>query len=114
MRRPRATRTSLLSDWCSVYRLAPIHMTQFSGPLVAASSGQAAALQSGPPQPVGTVRLLVLLSAERSARWGALSLHRHPRVTGDRIPERASDNFMTPGDQPGKPKQNAGKARKFA
>ena len=43
---------------------------------MAALSAREAVLQSGPLQPVGTVRRLVPLSAERSVRWEALSLRR--------------------------------------
>ncbi len=56
-------------------------------PSVAASSAQAAALQSGLPLPVGTARRLVLPSAERSVRWEALSRRHHG--TADLIPDRS-------------------------
>ena len=52
-----------------------------------ASSVQEAALQSGPPQPVGTVRRLVLPSVERSVRWGASLLHHRPHVTANLVPD---------------------------
>jgi hypothetical protein len=64
-------------------------MIPSSGRLVAASSGQEAGLQSGPPQPVGTVRRLVLPSAERSVRWEALSRRHRRHGTADLIPDRS-------------------------
>ena len=52
-----------------------------------ASSVQEAALQSGPPQPVGTARRLVLPSVERSVRWGASLLHHRRHVTANLVPD---------------------------
>jgi hypothetical protein len=61
-----------------------------SEPSVAASSAQAAALQSGLPLPVGMMRRLVPPLAERSVRWEALSrLHRR-HGTADLIRDAAT------------------------
>ena len=73
-------------------------MIPFSGRSVVASSVQEAALQSGPPQPVGTVRRLVLPSVERLVRWGASLLHHRRHVTANLV--RDPDNGLfrqTPG-----------------
>jgi hypothetical protein len=63
-------------------------MIPSSGRSVAASLGQEAGLQSGLPQPVGTVRRLVLPSAEQWVRWAALSLRQHRHDTADLDPNR--------------------------
>jgi hypothetical protein len=71
-------------------------MIPFSGRSVVASSVQEAALQSGPPQPVGTVRRLVLPSVERLVRWGASLLHRRRHVTANLVPRprRRTDGMI--------------------
>jgi hypothetical protein len=77
---------------------APIRMIPFSGRSVVASSAQEAALQSGPPQLVGTVRRLVLPSAEQSVRWGASLLHHRRHVTANLFPDLDDGLFrQTPG-----------------
>jgi len=62
-------------------------MIPFSGRSVVASSAQEAALQSGPSQPVGTVRRLVLPWAERSVRWEGSLLHHSRHVTANHAPD---------------------------
>ena len=69
-----------------------------------ASLAQAVGLQSGPPQPVGTVRRLVLPSVERLVRWGASLLHRRRHVTANLVPDLDGGLFrQTPGTMPGGP-----------
>jgi hypothetical protein len=73
--------------------IAPIRMIPFSGRSVVASSVQEAAPQSGPPQPVGTVRRLVLPSVERWVRWGASLLHHRRHVTAISSPTSTTAYF---------------------
>jgi hypothetical protein len=63
-------------------------MIPSNGRSVAAWSEQGAELQLGPPQRVGTVRRLVLLSVERSVRSAGLSLRQRRRDTGDLMPDQ--------------------------
>jgi hypothetical protein len=73
-------------------------MIPFSGRSVVASSAQEAALQSEQLQPVGTVRRLVLPSAEQSVRWGASLLHHRRHVTANLVPDLDYGTFpQTPG-----------------
>jgi hypothetical protein len=73
-------------------------MIPFSGRSVVASSAQEAALQSGPPRPVGTVRRLVPPSVEPSVRWGASLLHHRRHVTANLVPDLDDGLFrQTPG-----------------
>ena len=70
-------------------------MIPFSGQSVAALSAREAGLQSGPLQPVGTVRRLVLPLAGRSVRWEALSLRQRRHDTADLSRDRSDSLRQT-------------------